>query len=104
MILRDNRHPRGIDLGPARPINDPSSRDSISALSMAQAVPPKLRPPACLTLVDVADLLQLSERTIHRLIQSGQLPSVHVGRSVRIRPSVLEAFLASSERRGDAAS
>lgn len=58
--------------------------------------------PAGLTpLHDVADtarLLDLSEKTVRRLIASGALVSHRVGRSVRISDADLRAFL--SQRRG----
>lgn len=36
-----------------------------------------------LTLPEVADLLQLSQKTVHRLIARRRMPCVRVGRSVR---------------------
>jgi excisionase family DNA binding protein len=46
-----------------------------------------------LTVEDVADALKASETTAKRLISSGKLPSVHIGRSVRVRPSDLQKFI-----------
>lgn len=37
-----------------------------------------------LTAAEAADLLNLSERTIRRLITDGTLPAVRIGRTVRI--------------------
>ena len=44
-------------------------------------------PSSLLTAADVARLLNVSVRTVRRLIASGALQVVHLGRSVRIRPS-----------------
>ncbi|MHB2169516.1 helix-turn-helix domain-containing protein [Alsobacter sp. R-9] len=41
--------------------------------------------PTLLTVSDVADVLRVSTRTVRRLIKSGALASVTVGRSVRVR-------------------
>jgi excisionase family DNA binding protein len=38
-----------------------------------------------LTVADVAQVLRVSTRTVRRLIKSGALPSVTVGRSIRVR-------------------
>jgi excisionase family DNA binding protein len=46
-----------------------------------------------LTVPDVARLLQLSERTIRRLIAAGALDVVRIGRSVRIRRNDLSSLL-----------
>ena len=40
--------------------------------------------PALLTIPEVAALLRVSTRTVSRLISSGDLPSIKIGRSVRI--------------------
>ena len=45
-----------------------------------------------LTIVDVAQVLKVSTRTVRRLIKSGALPSVTVGRSIRVRPEDLAAL------------
>ena len=46
-----------------------------------------------LTILQVADILQASTRTVRRFIESGELEVVRVGRLVRIRPEALTAFL-----------
>ena len=45
-----------------------------------------------LTVIDVAEVLRVSTRTVRRLIKSGALPSVTVGRSIRVRPEDLAAL------------
>lgn len=51
-----------------------------------------------LTVERAAFLSAVSEATIRRAIRDGRLACVRVGRSVRIRPEDLEAFLAPSDR------
>ena len=48
------------------------------------------------TLQQVATLLQVSERTIMRLIKTRRLPAVRVGRQYRIAKSDLQDYLRSS--------
>ena len=49
------------------------------------------------TKQDVADYLRVSIATIGRLIRSGQLEALKIGRSVRITEKALKRFLASQE-------
>jgi excisionase family DNA binding protein len=46
------------------------------------------------TVAEVASQLRVSNMTVYRLIQSGQLQAVRVGRSYRIRESEVDRFLA----------
>jgi excisionase family DNA binding protein len=46
------------------------------------------------TVAEVADLLRVSNMTVYRLVQSGQLPAVRVGRSYRIREADVNRYLA----------
>lgn len=46
------------------------------------------------TVAEVADLLRVSNMTVYRLVQSGQLPAVRVGRSYRIREDDMDRYLA----------
>ena len=48
---------------------------------------------ALLSVHDVAQALAVSERTVRRLIASGEFPIVRIGRSVRIRRLDLEALI-----------
>ena len=51
-------------------------------------------PRMLLTKVEVGDALHLSTRTVENLLAAGELPGVKIGRSIRVRPSDLEAFIA----------
>ena len=42
---------------------------------------------------EVAELLSVSRSFAYALMQTGQLPIVHLGRSVRVRPEDLEKFI-----------
>lgn len=52
-----------------------------------------------LSVAGVAQRLNLSLRTIRRLIASNELEAVRIGRSVRVQDSVLQAFIAARVRR-----
>ena len=47
------------------------------------------------TVGEVADQLRVSNMTVYRLVQSGQLPAVRVGRSYRIREEDVDRYLAA---------
>jgi excisionase family DNA binding protein len=46
-----------------------------------------------LTVAEVAGALRVSSMTVYRLIKSGELPALRVGKNIRIRTSDLDAFL-----------
>jgi excisionase family DNA binding protein len=46
-----------------------------------------------LTTEDVLGCLKVNARTLYRLIRSGELPAVRIGRQWRIRQSDFEAWL-----------
>ncbi len=46
------------------------------------------------TVAEVAGQLRVSNMTVYRLIQSGQLAAVRVGRSYRIREADIDRYLA----------
>lgn len=49
-----------------------------------------------LTVGEVADTMRVSNMTVYRLIKSGQLPALRVGKNYRIRVSDVDNYL--SER------
>jgi excisionase family DNA binding protein len=61
-------------------------------------VVPQVQPiesqPRFVTVAEVAGVLRVSNMTVYRLIQAGQLPAVRVGRSYRIRESDVDRYLA----------
>jgi excisionase family DNA binding protein len=53
-----------------------------------------------LTPAEVAEELRVSSMTVYRLIRAGELRAVRIGKSFRIRPDDVDAYLA--ERYSDA--
>lgn len=47
-----------------------------------------------LTPCEVAEYLRVSESTVYRLLMSGVIPGVKVGRSWRVKKEALDDFLA----------
>jgi len=47
-----------------------------------------------LTVQEVADLMRVSTMTVYRIIKSGELPAVRVGRSFRVRDVDVDTYLA----------
>ena len=60
----------------------------------------KTDPDQLLTYAETARLLDLSQRTIWALVNRGEIPSLHIGRSVRIRRRALIAWIERRERKG----
>lgn len=50
--------------------------------------------PSYVTVAEVADQLRVSNMTVYRLVQSGQLAAVRVGRSYRIREDDVDRYIA----------
>ena len=48
-----------------------------------------------LTVAEVAEVLRVSNMTVYRLIKSGELPALRVGKNYRIRETELEAYLSA---------
>jgi len=49
--------------------------------------------PRLLTVSEAAACLSLSEKTIRRMIEAGNLAIIRIGRSVRIHPEVIEKIM-----------
>lgn len=49
-----------------------------------------------LTVAEVAAILRLSKMTVYRMVNSGTLPALKVGRSVRVPESVVDDYLRRS--------
>ena len=46
-----------------------------------------------LTVAEVAAIMRLSKMTVYRMVNSGQMPALKVGRSVRIPEHVVDEYL-----------
>jgi excisionase family DNA binding protein len=55
-----------------------------------------------LTVTEVARRLSLGRATTYQLVRRGELPSVRVGRAVRVPVHALEAWIAARTTGGDA--
>ncbi len=63
--------------------------------AMSERTPLELRDPTrFLTVAEVARSLRVSNMTVYRLVNSGQIDAVRVGRSYRIREGDLQRYLA----------
>jgi excisionase family DNA binding protein len=49
-----------------------------------------------LTVLEVADVMRVAQMTVYRLLHSGELPGVRVGRSFRVPQDALDHYLATS--------
>ena len=56
-----------------------------------------------LTVAEVASAMRVSNMTIYRLIKSGQLAAVRVGKNYRIRESDVDRYLSERFVRGEGA-
>jgi excisionase family DNA binding protein len=45
------------------------------------------------TVNEVADLLRVSRMTVYRMIKTGEMPAVRVGRSYRLRSEDVDTYL-----------
>jgi excisionase family DNA binding protein len=48
------------------------------------------------TVAEVASLMRVSKMTVYRLVHSGELPAVRVGRSFRVPESAVHDYLQAS--------
>ena len=48
-----------------------------------------------LTVAEVAGLMRVSKMTVYRMVHSGELPAMRVGRSFRVPERAVEEFLAA---------
>lgn len=51
------------------------------------------------TVAEVAAQLRVSNMTVYRLVQAGELPALRVGRSYRIREDDMDRYLAKQYTR-----
>ncbi len=74
--------------GPAQPVpsSDFRNQDGGERLSAVRF----------LTVAEVAALMRVSKMTVYRLVHSGELPAVRVGRSFRVPEDDVHAYLQRS--------
>ena len=73
----------------------PSIRSGTGPMSGPNDDDPSLPAPVrqLMTAAEVADVLRISVRTVRRMIASGQLPAIAIGRSIRIDPRAVSALI-----------
>ena len=49
--------------------------------------------PSLYTIVEVAQILRVSKMTVYRMVHSGDLPAIRVGKSYRVPASAVEGIL-----------
>jgi excisionase family DNA binding protein len=52
-----------------------------------------------MTVVEIAATMRVSRATVYRLLHAGQLPSIRVGRSLRIPRVAVETYVRTSTLR-----
>ena len=57
--------------------------------------------PKLLKAEQVAEILNISKAFVYQLIETGELPSIRLGRSVRVHPNVLEEMIQKSSSNND---
>lgn len=74
----------------------PAEAKDTAPKSRLKAVPPAEWPPMIgLTVDEAAAALRTDDKTIRKLIQSGEIPARMVGRGYRLDPDALRAWVAS---------
>ena len=49
-----------------------------------------------LTVAEVASIMRVSKMTVYRLVHSGEMPAVRVGRSFRVPEDAVDSYLRGS--------
>lgn len=57
---------------------------------------PELAEAKFLTVAEVAAMMRVSKMTVYRLVHSGEMPAVRVGRSFRVREEDADEYIRSS--------
>ena len=60
----------------------------------------KVQGPVVYTVPEVAQLLKVSSRTVHRMVEAGTLRAVHAGRFIRIPAESLQSYLDGEQPNG----
>lgn len=55
---------------------------------MAQQSPPRF-----VTVAEVADLMRVSKMTVYRMIHSGEIPAIRVGKSFRVPQQAVQQLI-----------
>ncbi|MDI3312811.1 MAG: helix-turn-helix domain-containing protein [Mycobacterium sp.] len=79
-------------------MNGPSARDSAGGKPARDTGSSEGQPARTqfLTVAEVAALMRVSKMTVYRLVHSGELPAVRVGRSFRVHAKAVHDMLETS--------
>lgn len=55
----------------------------------------ELGAPRFLTVAEVAELMRVSKMTVYRMVHSGEIPAVRVGKSFRVPQKAVEDIISS---------
>ena len=80
---------------PQRP-GDAQSTSASTSRTTPQSTPASMADVRFLTVAEVATALRVSKMTVYRLVHSGDLPAVRVGRSFRVPEKAVQDYLQSS--------
>ena len=70
-------------------MNDSKDRPNLTAVGGLSEV-------KFLTVAEVAEIMRVSKMTVYRLVHSGELRAVRVGRSFRVNETAVSEYLESS--------
>ena len=84
-------------LAPQKSKPEFAARQRQKSIGANPPVAPPFHSTKLLTVAEAAWLLNLSEKTIRRMISSGRLPVVRISRSIRINPEVIEKIIRQDE-------
>lgn len=73
----------------------PCTRDKGRVKSMSSGERP-LQEVVFLTVAEVASVMRVSKMTVYRLVHSGELPAIRVGRSFRVPEQAVHEYLRES--------
>ncbi len=86
-------------VSPQRPGDAQSTQRSTQRSTRAstpESTPASMADVRFLTVAEVATALRVSKMTVYRLVHSGDLPAVRVGRSFRVPEKAVQDYLQSS--------
>lgn len=74
-----------------------AARQKLKVTGTNRALVPASPSSKLLTVAEVAWLLNLSQKTVRRMIMCGNLAVIRIGRSIRIHPQVIEKIMRQNE-------
>ncbi|MFR9753791.1 helix-turn-helix domain-containing protein [Nocardia sp. 004] len=83
------------DSGGSGPAGDPGN-PRVQREAVSQGQPVLGGGTQFLTVAEVATLMRVSKMTVYRLVHSGELPAVRVGRSFRVHAKAVHDYLEAS--------